>query len=73
MSFVRLGPGLAFIAYPTAITMMPLAPLWSCTFFFMLMLMGLDSQVSVFENYFNFCKIMYHFCTNNFTFAKLWH
>ena len=40
------GPGLVFIAYPRAISLMPAAPLWSCIFFFMLLLMGLDSQVS---------------------------
>ncbi|XP_033647489.1 sodium- and chloride-dependent creatine transporter 1-like [Asterias rubens] len=38
------GPGLVFIAYPRAISLMPAAPLWSCIFFFMLLLMGLDSQ-----------------------------
>lgn len=38
------GPGLAFIAYPKALTMMPAAPFWSVCFFLMLILLGLDSE-----------------------------
>ncbi|XP_023931084.1 sodium- and chloride-dependent taurine transporter [Lingula anatina] len=38
------GPGLAFIAYPTALAEMPVAPLWSVFFFIMVILLGLDSQ-----------------------------
>uniref|UniRef100_H2YMK6 Uncharacterized protein n=1 Tax=Ciona savignyi TaxID=51511 RepID=H2YMK6_CIOSA len=38
------GPGLVFIAYPKAITLMPLPNLWGVLFFLMIFLLGLDSQ-----------------------------
>ena len=41
------GPGLAFIVYPRALSMMPLAPMWSALFFFMLFLLGIGSQVFI--------------------------
>uniref|UniRef100_A0A3B4ANK0 Uncharacterized protein n=1 Tax=Periophthalmus magnuspinnatus TaxID=409849 RepID=A0A3B4ANK0_9GOBI len=43
------GPGLAFIAYPQAIAMMPLPQLWAVCFFMMLILLGLDTQFVAME------------------------
>uniref|UniRef100_A0A6Q2YEB5 Transporter n=1 Tax=Esox lucius TaxID=8010 RepID=A0A6Q2YEB5_ESOLU len=38
------GPGLAFIAYPRAVAMMPVPQFWAICFFIMIILLGLDSE-----------------------------
>ncbi|KAL0978146.1 hypothetical protein UPYG_G00166730 [Umbra pygmaea] len=38
------GPGLAFIAYPRAVAMMPVPQLWAVCFFVMIIVLGLDSE-----------------------------
>ncbi|KAF7652993.1 hypothetical protein LDENG_00089030, partial [Lucifuga dentata] len=43
------GPGLAFIAYPQAVAMMPLPQLWAICFFIMIILLGLDTQFVAME------------------------
>ncbi|KAI1893744.1 hypothetical protein AGOR_G00126830 [Albula goreensis] len=43
------GPGLAFIAYPQAVAMMPVPQLWATCFFIMIILLGLDTQFVAME------------------------
>lgn len=42
---VLTGPGLAFIAFPRAVSMMPVPQLWAACFFIMIIMLGLDTQV----------------------------
>uniref|UniRef100_A0A8B9K0U5 Transporter n=1 Tax=Astyanax mexicanus TaxID=7994 RepID=A0A8B9K0U5_ASTMX len=43
------GPGLAFIAYPQAVAMIPLPQLWAVCFFIMVILLCVDTQFTAIE------------------------
>lgn len=40
-----VGPGLAFVVYPEALSRMPIAPMWSVFFFIMMATLGFGSEV----------------------------
>ena len=50
-SVIFVGPGLAFVAYPEALSKMPLPQLWAALFFLMLITVAFDSTVSTTQHY----------------------
>ena len=46
---VRSGITLTFVSFPAAISQMPGSSVWSIVFFFMVLILGLDTQFTVVE------------------------
>lgn len=53
------GPGLAFIAFPRAVSMMPVPQLWAVCFFIMIIMLGLDTQVDPHAHLHDFSKLLW--------------
>ena len=45
------GQGLAFVTYPVALSLLPAAWFWSLAFFFMIFLLGLDTEFVAVETF----------------------
>eukprot|EP00111_Clytia_hemisphaerica_P022019 TCONS_00064735-protein len=43
------GPGLIFVVYPEGLAQMPVSTLWGVLFFFMILMIGLDTQFAMLE------------------------
>uniref|UniRef100_A0A915L9S8 Transporter n=1 Tax=Romanomermis culicivorax TaxID=13658 RepID=A0A915L9S8_ROMCU len=48
----KAGPGLLFVAYPSGIMTLEFSKFWSVLFFFMVILIGIDSQFCTMEGFF---------------------
>uniref|UniRef100_A0A8C4RH73 Transporter n=1 Tax=Erpetoichthys calabaricus TaxID=27687 RepID=A0A8C4RH73_ERPCA len=53
------GPGLIFMVYPNAISMMPLSQLWAFCFFLMIILLGLDTEFVSLETFMTIAMDMF--------------
>uniref|UniRef100_A0A8C4X2U1 Sodium- and chloride-dependent GABA transporter 2-like n=1 Tax=Erpetoichthys calabaricus TaxID=27687 RepID=A0A8C4X2U1_ERPCA len=59
------GPGLIFIVYPNAISMMPLPQLWAFCLFLMVILLGLDTEFVSLETFMTIAMDMFPILLKN--------
>ena len=50
-TFFLPGPGLIFVVYPEGLAQMPAPPVWSISFFIMMLLIAFSSTVRLVQNH----------------------
>ncbi|XP_060075942.1 sodium- and chloride-dependent GABA transporter 1-like [Ylistrum balloti] len=67
----KSGPGLGFVAYPLAVSQMPLSNVWAVLFFMTMVTLGLDSMFGLVEAEFDYFEACFSFMKKRQTISRI--